>query len=77
MGKVTIGFYCYFNSDILTKVLQKCSLSSPLPTVSCLFNPLNLIAMATMRLNLHTQKIKNNLLRSHKGDEAEGLQNCS
>ena len=31
MGKVEIGIYCYLTADILTKVLQKCSLSSPLP----------------------------------------------
>ena len=43
MVKVEVGLYCYLNADILTKVLQKCSLSSPLPNVSFLFNPLNLI----------------------------------
>ena len=35
--------YCYLTVDILTKVLQKCSLSSRLPNVSFLSNPLNLI----------------------------------
>ena len=34
MGKVEIGIYYYLNADILTKVLQKCSLSSLLPTFS-------------------------------------------
>ena len=28
MGKVKVGFYCYLITDILTKVLQRCSLSS-------------------------------------------------
>ena len=32
MGEVEIGIYCYLTADILTKVLQKCSLSSPFPT---------------------------------------------
>ena len=43
MVKVEVGLYCYLNADILTKSLQKCSLSSPLPNISFLFNPLNLI----------------------------------
>ena len=30
MGKVKIGIYCYLITDILTNVLQKCSLSGPL-----------------------------------------------
>ena len=30
MRKVEIGIYCCLTADILTKVLQKCSLSSPL-----------------------------------------------
>ena len=30
MGKVEIGIYCYLAADILTSVLQKRSLSSPL-----------------------------------------------
>ena len=33
MGKVKIGFYFYLTADILTKVFQKCSLSSPLPNI--------------------------------------------
>ena len=43
MGKVEIGIYCYLTTDILTKVLQKCSLSSPLPTIWILFKLLCLI----------------------------------
>ena len=27
MGKVKVGLYCYLIADILTKVLQRCSLS--------------------------------------------------
>ena len=33
MRKLKIGIYCYLMVDILTKVLQKCSLSSPLPNI--------------------------------------------
>ena len=32
MGKVEIGIYFCVSADILTKVLLKCFLSSPLPT---------------------------------------------
>ena len=77
MAKVAKRPYCYLTADILTKVLQKCSLSSPIPNISFLSNPLNLIGChATEKLNL--QKIfKNHHLRSHKGNEAETLQKCS
>ena len=37
------GIYCYLTADILTKVLQKCSLSSPLPNVSVLSRSVNVI----------------------------------
>ena len=37
------NIYYYLIADILTKVLQKCSLSGPLPNVSYFSNPLNLI----------------------------------
>ena len=37
------AIYCYLNAGILTKVLQKYSLSSPLPNISFLSKPLNLI----------------------------------
>ena len=43
MGKVKVGLYCYLIADILTKVLQRCSLSSPLPNIWILSKPLNLI----------------------------------
>ena len=43
MGKVKVGVYCYLTADILTKVLQKCSLSSPLRNIRILSKPLNLI----------------------------------
>ena len=43
LGKVEIGLYCYLTADILTKVLQKCSLSSPLPNVCIVSEPLNVI----------------------------------
>ena len=43
MGKVKICIDCYLTADILTKVSQKCCLSSPLTNVSVLSKPLNLI----------------------------------
>ena len=43
MGKVKIGLYCYLIAGILTGVLQKCSLSSPLPNILFVSKPLNLI----------------------------------
>ena len=37
MGKVKVGLYCYLAADILTKVLQKYSLSSPVPNMRILY----------------------------------------
>ena len=42
MGKVKFGLYCYLTADILTRVLQKSSLNSPLPNILFLSIPLNL-----------------------------------
>ena len=51
MGKVEISIYCYLTADILTKVLQKCSMGNPLPTVWILSKPLNLNgAVATKKV---------------------------
>ena len=43
MGKVEIGIYFCVTADILKKDLQKCSWSSPLPTLWILSNSLILI----------------------------------
>ena len=43
MGKVKVGLYCYLIAAILTKVLQRCSLSSLLLNIWILSKPLNLI----------------------------------
>ena len=43
MGKVEIGIYFCVTADILTKVLQKCSCSSPLQTIWILSKSLILI----------------------------------
>ena len=44
MGKsIEIGIYCCLTVDILTTVLRKCFLSSPLPNILILSKPLNLI----------------------------------
>ena len=68
----------------LIMVLQKCSLSSPLPNMYMNFFQTaefywfrGLVVMATKMLNLRKKILKNHLLRSHKGDEAETLQKCS
>ena len=79
MRKVKNGIYCYLTADILTKVLQQCSLSSPIPNIAFLSKPLSLVGcMATERLNLQkknkTEK-KTHLLRSHKGVKLK-LQKC-
>ena len=42
-GKVEVGLYCYRIADVLTKVLRRCSLSSPLPNIWNLSKALNLI----------------------------------
>ena len=42
-GKMEIGIYFGLTAGILTKVLQKCSLSSPLPNIAFLSKPMNLI----------------------------------
>ena len=77
MRKVKTGFYFYLIANILTKVLQKFSCSTPLQNISFLLKPHNsMLAMATKMLNL--QKIlKNHLLISNKGNKAETFQNFS
>ena len=53
MGKVKVDLYFYLIADILTNVLQKCSLSSFLPNIWMFSNPLNLIVChATKTLTL-------------------------
>ena len=56
MGKVEIDIHCYLTTDILTKVLQKCSLSSSLPTIWILSKPLYLIGCNS---NLNKKFAKN------------------
>ena len=74
MGNVKEGLI----ADMLTKVLQRCPLSSPLPNIRILSKPLNLIGCHGNRKDEFAKKYeKNHLLRSHKGDEAETLQKCS
>ena len=77
MEKVNIEMYCYLTADILTKVLQKCSLSIPLPNIYILSTKLNLIGCHGNQKDKFSKKIfKIHLLRSHKGKEAEILQTC-
>ena len=48
MGKMKIGIYCSVIVDILTTLLQKCSLIGPLPSISFCCNLLIwLVTMAT------------------------------
>ena len=61
-------------ADILTKVLQKYSMSSLLPNISFLSKPLNLIVCHG---NRKAKFAKTNLPRSHKGEKAETLQNIT
>ena len=67
MGKVEIGIYFCVTADILTKVLQKCSWSSPLSAIWVLSRSLILIgchgnrkmvAMATERLHFRKKYSK-------------------
>ena len=69
MGKVEIGIYFCVTADILTKDLQKCSLnlSKSLILIGCHGN---------RNVKFLKKILKNLLLRSHKGDEAETLHKC-
>ena len=72
MGKVEIGIYFCVTADILTKVLQKCSWTSPLPTICILIG-----CHANRKAKFKKKIFKNLLLRSRdKGDEAETLHKC-
>ena len=77
MGKMKVGLHFCLNADVLTKVLHKCSLSSPLTNVWILSKPLNLICChGNGKAKFVRKKIKNHFLRSYKGNEAETLQKC-
>ena len=53
-GKMKLGIYCYLIADILTKVLQKCSLCGFLQNIPFCCNFLIwLVTMATKKENLH------------------------
>ena len=67
MGKVKIGLYCYLTADILTRALQKCSLSSPLPNILFLSKSLNLIGCYGNRKAEFAKKIfKNHLWQNQQ-----------
>ena len=72
MGKVKIEMHCYLIADILTKVLQKCSWSSPLQTISLILIGFH----GNQNVKFSKKIFKNPLLRSHKGDETETLHKC-
>ena len=58
MGKMELDIYCYLTVDILTKVLQKCSLSSPLWSIWIFSQLLNLIACHGNRKAIFAKKKK-------------------
>ena len=59
MGKVEIGIYFCVTADILTKVLHKCSWSSPLPTKLILSKSLILIGCHGNRKAKFSKKYSN------------------
>ena len=79
MGKVDIGIYFCVTADILKKMFYRNVFGV------VLYQPHEfgsnrwfwLVAMATERLNFRKKKLKNLLLRSHKGDKAETLNKYS
>ena len=77
MGKVKIGHYCSITADILSRVLQKCSLSSPLPNILFLSKPLNMIGCKGNRTVIQKKKKKKKSSpQKPKGNKAEVLQKC-
>ena len=77
MGIVEFGFYCYLTADIYTRVLQACSLSSPLSNVLYLSKLLNCFGChGKQNAKFTTTIFKNHLHRNHKGDKAEILRKC-
>ena len=74
MVKVDIGIYFCVIADILMKVLQKCSWSSPLPTIWILSKSLILIGCHVNRTAKFSKKnIQKSSSQKSKGDEAETL----
>ena len=72
-----IGIYCYLIADILTKLLQKCSLIGPLPNISFLSNLLiDLLTWPTEMQNLLKKYLKTMSKEAVLEDKAETLQNC-
>ena len=76
---MAVAIYCYLIEDILTKVLQECSLSSPLPNIYFFLKHHILIGCHGNRNTefLKQYKKKTHLLRSDMEDKAETLQNYS
>ena len=72
MGKVKIDIYCYLTADILTKVLQKCSFTKHINFVQT-----SEFGCRGNRKAKFAKKYKSHLLKSHKEDDAETLQEYS
>ena len=76
MGKVKTDIYCYLSADVWRKVLQKCSLSSPLSNISFLSNPLNLIVCHGNLNAKFPNKYSINIFSEAIKDKVETLQKC-
>ena len=65
MGIVKIEIYCYLIADILTKVLQKCMLSDPPPSISFLSKTHNLIGChGNQKVKFAKKYLKNEPLKN-------------
>ena len=72
MGKTKIGIYCYLVADILANVFQKNLLSFPLSSIHFV-QTVEFDWLLNVPRNIKSESTQN-LVRSHKGDEAETLQ---
>ena len=81
MGKVKVGLCFYLTADILTKKIQKCSWSSPLPNIWILTKPLNLIVCHGNRkakfANKFSKLISSDAIRGMKPKLCRNVHNIS
>ena len=76
------GIYCYVTAGILTNILQKCFLSSPLTNISFLSKPLNLIGYhgnrtANLAKNKNKKIISSEAIRGIKLKLCRNLHNIN
>ena len=73
-----IGINYYLTADILTKILQNCSLSSPLPTIWILSKPLNLIGNQKAKFaKKYSKTISSEAIRGMKQKLCRNVRNIS